>query len=437
MSDVFATGWRTNAVRSREVKTVRQNGREYLQFPLIPLTEMVLNYPARGTDEYLPAKHIRETADLWDGTLLTYVHPSNRNQTVKEPDAFMGEVIGGFFDPAPIDNGEKLRGNGIIDVEKAEDLGGSAAELVELLRSGEQVSVSAGYATMEDEHRPGQFDGEQYDLVQGPPLPDHIAVFPSSGRMQARCSPEDGCAAPKANAYESTANQRANHEHDTTMNGSVFPSREEREKAIETIQREAPSKPGSEIRDVPNDDLLTIAQGFGYRLPDCNCSGTCDCQRSNARGRSESHPNMAAVPGKVNRDNDDTGRHQQRDDPEEFPAGGRKSWERRKVGLDETPEDAELPAGGRSAWEERKKRQRTNAHGTSDDDSGQATGSRSSYERRQNASDGADEQEWRSHEYPLTAKRRQEEREKLQKRLERKREQAKRNDARAKRRQQE
>ncbi|MFC6826523.1 hypothetical protein [Halopelagius fulvigenes] len=202
MTDLSATGWRTNSVQSGDVQTVRRNGREYLQFPIVPLTEMVLDYPEQGTKEYLPAASIQETVHLWDGTLLTYVHPSNHNRTARNPDAFMGEVIGAFHDPTALDGGSKLRGNGLIDVAKAEALGGSAARLVELLRDGKQVSVNAGYSTMNDESRSGRYDGEQYDLVQGPPLPDHIAVFPSDSQIQARCSPEDGCAAPRANASQ-------------------------------------------------------------------------------------------------------------------------------------------------------------------------------------------------------------------------------------------
>jgi len=85
VANITAPGWRANAVGTSDVRTVRRNGREYLQFPIVPLTEMVLDYPERGTKEYLPAEHIRETGDLWDGTLLTYVHPEKRNSTQEGP----------------------------------------------------------------------------------------------------------------------------------------------------------------------------------------------------------------------------------------------------------------------------------------------------------------------------------------------------------------
>lgn len=47
------------------------------------------------------------------------------------------------------------------------------------------------------------------------------------------------------------------------------------------------------------------------------------------------------------------GRESQREDPENYPAGGRRAYERRAVGLEEIPDDDDMPAGGRSAWERR------------------------------------------------------------------------------------
>ncbi|RBI63619.1 hypothetical protein DMJ13_03545 [halophilic archaeon] len=402
---------------------------------------MVLDYPETGTKEYLPAEHITETVDLWGGTALTYVHPENRTQTVRDPDAFMGTVIGAFHDPTVLDSGGKLRGNGVIDVEKAEALGGNAAKLVELLQRGEQVSVSAGYATMNDKDRSGQFDGDQYDLVQGPPLPDHIAVFPSDSQVQARCSPEDGCVAPKRNAhqYGQAANQRANNGvranmSKMAMNGgsTVFPNKDEREKAIQTIQRELPNI-GPDIRQNGDKDLLMIAQGVGYSLPECDCNGSCDCYRNNARRQSHRRANMAAVPGRMSRDLDTD--QSRGDDPEEYPAGGRSSWERRKVGLDDTPNDSDtFPAGGRSAWEQRKKtKQTSSSDGTSTtaNSSTVPTGTRSSYQQRRNAtSDDEEVKSWLDSEYPLAAKRHAKEREKRRKRRQDLQEQFKRNEAR-------
>lgn len=428
-AEITATGWRVNAVNAADVREVTRDGREYLQFPLISVTEMVLDYPEeRGTSEYLPAEHIAETAELWDGTLLTSVHPENRYRTVRDPESFMGDVIGAVHDPELLDGGARVKVSGLIDVEKANALGGHAARLVDLLRRGEEVSVSAGYATMDDREERGTFDGEPYQLVQGPPLPDHVAIFPSDTEFLARCTPEDGCVAPKANTtHRQRDGQRDNQQsvQDARTNMSeTFPNGE-REKAIATILNEAPGV-GPDIADNPDSDLLVLAQGFGYELPGCDCGGdSCECGRTNATASKRA--NYGAVPGQVARNYDETGRD--REDPEEYPAGGRKAWERRQCGLDEIPDEQEVPAGGRSDYE-RRQRQAATANAT--DDGGESsdggdvpTGTRSSYERRNG--DDEDLKPYLAEEYPYTAKRAQEEREQKQERREEIRQRALRN----------
>ena len=185
------------------VERVERNGREYLKFPIVPLREMVYDYPEEGTREYLPAAHIAESAEAWAGTPITAVHPPDRGdgQTVNHPEAFVSENIGEVHNPQPLEGGEKLRLDAFIDIEKAEDIGGLAAEVVELLEDGEELATSPGYGTMGDEYINGMHAGEEYDLVQGVPLPDHVAVFPND-EFKARCSPEEGCAAPRVNAIE-------------------------------------------------------------------------------------------------------------------------------------------------------------------------------------------------------------------------------------------
>lgn len=411
-SDVFATGWRTNSVRSLDVQTVQRNGREYLQFPLVPLTEMVLDYPENGTREYLPSEHIRETAGLWDGTLLTYVHPKNRNKTVRDPEEFMGSVIGAFHDPQALDGGEKLQGNGLIDVEKAKALGGSAAELVELLQNGEEVSVSAGYATADDEFRGGRFEGEAYDLVQGPPLPDHIAIFPSDSQMRARCSPADGCVAPKANAKRTDAEATTPDTTTETETMSESTIAEQRQ-AVQEMQQEV-----ADLQAMVKDLLDSNDQPTA-----CECGGD---HAADAHQDQNQRANMAAVPGGMTRDLD-SDRGRQREDPSEYPAGGRKAWERRQVGLDDVEEDDDLPPpGGRSAWEARNQRARTNAEQAAGETPPSA-GARRSLSSRQNAS-GVEPAEWVAAEYPLTAMRHAQEREEQRQRWEQLKEQARRTD---------
>lgn len=192
----LASSHRVNA----EVRSVTQNGREYLVFPIIALREMVIDYPENGTRELLPRDSLQETVDLWAGTPLTFVHPENEDKSADHPNSYTGEVIGQVFEPEIVDE-EKLRVQAWLDVEKARDIGGLAEDVVERLEAGEQLATSAGYATYNDDFSSGTHNGENYNLSQGTILPDHVAVFPGD-EFKARCDWEDGCGAPRANAVE-------------------------------------------------------------------------------------------------------------------------------------------------------------------------------------------------------------------------------------------
>lgn len=179
-----------------------KNGREYVTFPMVPLRELVYHYPEHETSEYLPAEAIAETVDQWNGTPIVPRHPPTRTQSAADPEVYMRESIGELHDVELIDGGEAIAGTVYVDVEKANAAGSEAAEIVDRLLEGETLPVSAGYATVGDEDRPGRHNGEQYDRVQGIPVPDHVAVF-TPETANARCSIEQGCRANATTTDES------------------------------------------------------------------------------------------------------------------------------------------------------------------------------------------------------------------------------------------
>lgn len=405
-----ATGWRqTNAVRSGGVQRVRHKGREYLRFQMVPLVEMVYEYPEEGTREYLPAEHIAETHSLWDGVSLTYVHPKNREKTVRDPDVYAGNVIGAVHNPEMIDGA--LRVNGIIDIQKAKDFGGWAEAVVNALLAGKEVSVSAGYGMSGDktQHQSGRFEGEAYGIIQGPPLPDHVAIFPSDADVTARCTPSDGCAAPRANG---TANENDTTSESTPMSKTESDTNDansDEEVEIAELRQEL-----AEIQAMVA-DLLNSESGKAAAQPQTNAEA-CEC--------GQSHANYSAVPGQMERDLG-RDRNRNREDAEAYPAGGRKAWERRQVGLDDVPDDSDdYPAGGRSNWENRKQRARTNVEQAAAETPMSAAARRSA-SARQNRMEPS---EVAAADYPLTALRKQQERAEKQERWNRLKEQARRND---------
>lgn len=216
-----------NALRpagGARVRRVKKNNREYLVFPIVASKEMVMNYPEDGVKEYLPAERLQESTPFWAGTNLTFVHPQNEGKTVQTANAYTTQVIGEVHDPEIIE-GNKLRVNAWLDIEKAQNIGGIAQEVVNRLENGKQVATSTGYSTVDDDFTGGSYQGEQYDVEQGHIIPDHVAIFPP-GTFNARCSPSDGCAAPRANAARAVSNagkQARTPEYDGTTEAEWDP----------------------------------------------------------------------------------------------------------------------------------------------------------------------------------------------------------------------
>lgn len=183
-----------------DVKSVTVHGREYLVFPLIAAREMVLDYPERNSSELLPRRHLEQSVSLWEGTPLVYIHPENERRTADDPREYTETIIGMAYQPEIADK-DKLRVMAYIDVEKSRDIGGLAETVVNKLKQGEPLGVSAGYATLDDDRSGGTFNGTDYDVEQGYIVPDHIAIFPND-EFQARCDWEDGCGAPRVNMVE-------------------------------------------------------------------------------------------------------------------------------------------------------------------------------------------------------------------------------------------
>lgn len=187
----------TTDSQQAEVERIEVNGRDYLVFPLIAAREMVLDYPENGTSELLPARHLQESVSLWDGTPITFIHPENERRTADDPREYTQTIIGQAYQPK-IKDKEKLQVMAYIDVDKARDFGGLAETVVDKLAAGDDLGVSAGYATLNDDRSGGNYNGTQYDVEQGYIIPDHIAVFPNE-EFTARCDWEDGCGAPRVN----------------------------------------------------------------------------------------------------------------------------------------------------------------------------------------------------------------------------------------------
>lgn len=287
--DTTDTALRSNALLgagSDDVRRETKNGREYLVTPVVAAREMVLNYPEinGGQKEFLPSESFQSTADLWAGEPVTTQHPTA--STAKSPDAYTEHVFGQVHEPDA--DADKLRFNEVwVDVERANELGGDAAEVVDRLEAGDPVAVSPGYQPLEIDPSPGRYNGEQYDAVQGEVIPDHLAMFPPDAH-QARCDLEDGCGAPRANAVADDALR--GDVHDTTAmtndeNDPLDPS---------TVQRVM-----SAFGWTGGNGQRANADGTpeGGHDGDCGCGGECGECGDGEQGGSETEPDGGDASG--------------------------------------------------------------------------------------------------------------------------------------------
>lgn len=252
-----------------DVREVTRGGREYLVFPVIALREMVIDYPENGTRELLARERLHQSKELWAGTPLTFVHPENDQKTADKPESFTREVIGQVFKPEIIDD-EKLKVQAWLDVEKARDLGGLAGQVVEKLRSGENLSVSAGYATIDDTFVDGEHDGEKYNVEQGTILPDHVAVFPSD-EFQARCDWEDGCGAPRANYIQAPSDVTLNALEDGDWVQWDWSGGTAYGRVVETVEDGCRSVSGNErCADANSDETVVVVAHYSESGEDQN-----------------------------------------------------------------------------------------------------------------------------------------------------------------------
>lgn len=331
--------------RSEHVERIERDGREYLRFPLVPLREMVYDYPEHGTREFLPAEHIHESVEAWRGVPIVPEHPDGSAHT---PAVYAGEQIGAIYEPKPLDDG--LRVHAYLDVEKARSVGGLAADVLERLENDETLATSPGYTTLEDKHQPGVHDGEPYDLTQGVPVPDHVAIFPDDAFL-ARCSPADGCAAPRLNYMDrADANTDETDTNSKSMTTSdIFQNEMNRAAALTAVTSEYDDdseqvattaaqfvETGVDTSRALDLGILQLAVKAGWSPTATTAesddgagsrenygNGGCGC--GGASQHQHQRTNYGARPGQVDRRSAEP-----ESDIDDYPAAGRRAYERRQ-----------------------------------------------------------------------------------------------------------
>lgn len=191
------------------VERVETDDGEYLKASGIVAKEGVYAYPRANSErpqrEYLPDESIEASVEAWDGTPMYLDHPADENGHATVIDSGEGEHpqhIGELRAPdVETDSGEaKLKGEAWLDLSNEGD--SEFDSLVTALEDGETVETSAAYRANKAPES-GFHDGEQYDGVQRPILPDHVAVFSPDKDTTGNCSVEAGCGIGRANSEPS------------------------------------------------------------------------------------------------------------------------------------------------------------------------------------------------------------------------------------------
>jgi hypothetical protein len=195
MEQHFATHASQTANASTRTETL--DGRRYLVVPVVALVAGVVN------GELVPPEELAKFAEAWNGRPVPLRHPQDstgRYISANTPDVIEAQVVGSVFNMSV--DGDRLRGEMWLDIEKCERLGGDALRTLQRLQRGEVVEVSTSYFC-EFEPAPGVFNGEQYRGIQRDLRPDHVALLPDE---IGACSVADGCGAGRFNRASGAAN---------------------------------------------------------------------------------------------------------------------------------------------------------------------------------------------------------------------------------------
>ena len=177
-------------------------GHKHLVVPVVALVEMVLQSSTSENPELALAEEFGANPLSWNGRPVVVNHPEIDGEKVSAslPQIVDKEKIGEIYNTTLDD--KKLKLEAWIDLERAENLGGTIYETVQRLQKGEEIiEVSTGlFSNVED--KSGKFNEEDYQGIWRNVVPDHLAIL-SEGT--GACSIEDGCGVPRSNAAAACA----------------------------------------------------------------------------------------------------------------------------------------------------------------------------------------------------------------------------------------
>lgn len=206
------------------------DGRQHLVAPIVALVAGVVNGELVTVDE------LATFAAAWNGRPVPLRHPQDaagQFVSANSPEVIESSVIGQVFNMHV--EGDRLRGEMWLDIEKCERLGGDALAALNRLQRGEVLEVSTAYFC-DVEAAEGVFNGEAYTAIQRNLRPDHVALLPDE---VGACSIADGCGVGRFNQIN--GEEAVNCDCDKLKEATVSEGKEEKVvRANEEIDAVAP-----------------------------------------------------------------------------------------------------------------------------------------------------------------------------------------------------
>lgn len=172
----------TNSVTPTDVTEDTRNGDRYLIINSVPFLRA-----QQLSGGYVPHTEVKQSVNDWAGVPLTANHPRDDDGHPVPANTKLGEVGVGTAENPSFD-GEYVRVDMAVNADRAQAMGGPAADIVAKLEDGEQFDVSSQYIPRQLPE--GEYDGEQRANVEGIQTPDSIALLPNKTGF---CDWSDGC----------------------------------------------------------------------------------------------------------------------------------------------------------------------------------------------------------------------------------------------------
>ncbi len=227
------------------VQEVTRKGKRYLVAPTVALRAGVLN------GELVPADEVAKYANAWNGRPVPIGHPKQDGQPISANSMDLWDETPAMFWGATVD-GDALKGEIWVDIQKASDMGGQAAQLLQRLRNNEAIDVSTGYFRDFTE-APGEYGGKTYTGIARNLRPDHIAILLNE---QGACSWADGCGVPRINQSDAVASQSFISALVRNVINSLGGKKVDRTKIIEGLAANAQCKCSKQQLELVDDATL-------------------------------------------------------------------------------------------------------------------------------------------------------------------------------------